>query len=109
VRQRAGVLLGPDADGDVDPLVLEQVDRRAELELIFGGEFVERFLDLFGGHADEGVAAGAEDFFVQHEDEGRGDGRGADADELVLLHAGGVVHQHVGESGEAGIAHGGEF
>ena len=98
-------MFGPDADGAIHRFVFVFIDWVDEGELLVVGGFEEDFLGLFGVDADEGMAAGGEDFAIDFKKEGKA-GRGAvDADKLTFFDGDAVVDQDVGEFFQAWVAH----
>src|SRR5690606_7931977 len=85
VGQGLGVLLGPDADAAVDPLVLVLGDRVAPGELFVGGGFQEDFVELFGNHAHRRVPAGGDHLAVEFDDQRLGDRWPGNAHDLAVF------------------------
>ena len=59
-----------------------------------------------GAIRSERMPAGLKHFSINRHDQRRANRRAADPDELALLHADAVIHQHVGQLFQSGIAHG---
>ena len=74
VRQGPGVLIGPDPDRAVHPLVFELGERVDEAKLLIGGRLDEDLVEFIGDHADERMPAGLDHLAEDLRDERLGRG-----------------------------------
>jgi len=105
-RERFGVGLGPERDGDIDLFDLVERDGVHVLELLLAGVLVEELDDGLGRALDVGERADAHALLVERFEQRDGDGLAGEADELAGFYAGGILDDDAGQLIEAVVAQG---